>query len=443
MEDFDKQDRIDAYLRREVAAEESFARAVEPDPYTRLVYRRGRELYWTLERVVKKIHALFAPPAPAPLFEFAAGRPQEGDGPRIFIDATDLLFGRKATGIQRVVREISRHAAEGGLGLPVAVENGRLVAACRFPGAPETIEVAAGDILLLLDAGWNRLDCYPQLIEDFRARGGKVVVCLYDLFPLLYPALYTRGLVADFRVWMNRVILRADAVVAISRSVAESFRDYARRSGRPAREGLRLGWWPLGADIAGENGGDASEEIAALAARAPFFLAVGTLEMRKGYPVALAAFERLWAKGVEANFVIVGRAGWNAGALEDRLWRHPQKGRRLFWLDNASDADLAHLYGAARGVVLATFAEGFGLPLVEAAQFGAPVIASDIDVFHEVGGAGVAYFDLLDSESLAARLEAALAGETVAAPVAHVDWAESTRLLMAMLRSGDYPSALA
>ena len=431
------QKRISNYLRRGVRDEERVSAAYELDPYSRVVYGRLRELYWTLSRLVPKRRAATALGAGPGGVAFSTTVTPQTLTPRIFIDATDSLAGGKATGIQRVVREISRHAGEGGLALPVMIRDGRLVAAV----GGSAVDCQPGDILLLLDSGWNRLDDYPPVIEAFRARGGKVVGCLYDLFPILYPTLYTRGLVADFHAWID-VLLDCDAVVAISRSVAESFASHVREMDGAARPGMGLGWWPLGSDFPAQTGAEPGIDVQALAALGPFFLGVGTLEMRKGYPVAVDAFERLWAKGVDANFVIAGRAGWNAAAFEARLRRHPQKGRRLFWLDDASDADLQHLYRNARGVVLSTFAEGFGLPLVEAAQYGAPVIASDIPVFREVGGAGVRYFDVLDPASLAAQVEETLASGGAPGEVPTYSWGESTAALMSMLRAGSWQATL-
>ncbi len=439
MTNFDDQTKIHAYLRREVFAEESFVRATELDPYTRLVYRRIRELYWTTSRFLQNVKEAIAPsPKQEQLLSFAAAAAPRLNGPRIFIDATDLVTAQQATGIQRVVREISRNAVETGLGLPVAIAQGRLVPACRLPGAPETIDYREGDILLLLDSGWNRLDDYPHVLSAFRAKGGKIVGCVYDLFPLIYPPLYTRGLIADFRIWTDEVLMECDAVVAISHSVAESFAHYAKSSLRRPRAGMRLGWWRLGADLVVERNDSPTKKVVALAERAPYFLSVGTLEMRKGYPIALAAFERLWAEGLDVNYVIIGRPGWNAAAFEDRLRHHPERGRRLFWLSNADDRDLRYLYKSARGVILATFAEGFGLPLVEAAQFNAPVIASDIEVFHEVGGAGVNFFQLLDAESLVACIRSVLAGEGTPARTAPHSWRDSSDALLTMLRTDAY-----
>jgi alpha-1,2-rhamnosyltransferase len=120
------------------------------------------------------------------------------------------------------------------------------------------------------------------------------------------------------------------------------------------------------------------------------------------------------------------------------LRQHEEKGRRLFWLDDASDADLRHLYRETCAAVFTAFAEGFGLPLVEAAQCGAPIIASDIPQFHELGGSDVRYFNLLDSASLADALMQALSDEKRPPCVATLTWRESTIELIGLLRSGAY-----
>lgn len=439
-------DRISSYLRVQLSEEENFRHSYELDAYSRVVYRRLRELYWTISRLLRTTKSRFAPSRGESAFSPGAlgvipAQSISAQQPRIYIDATDLLTVGKATGIQRVLRGIVLNAAEMGLAEPVAISQGRFVAAARPADQSPEINVSDGDIVLLLDAGWNRLDSYPAALDWFKGWGGRVVACIYDLFPLDYPTLYTPLLVANFQAWIALVIASSDAAVAISRSTAENFAAAAKLMHVKPRSDFRLGWWRLGADFR-EAGGEPAAAPRRVAGRGPFFLGVGTVEMRKGYPVALAAFERLWAEGVEANYVIVGRPGWNATAFEEHLRHHPENGRRLFWLDDAGDADLQFLYRETRAVILPTFAEGFGLPLAEAAQFGAPVIASDIDVFHEIGGPDIRYFDLLDPGSLAACIREALNGERVPPKIGHLTWRESTEELMTLLRDGAYQRTL-
>ena len=58
----------------------------------------------------------------------------------------------------------------------------------------------------------------------------------------------------------------------------------------------------------------------------PIFLVVGTVEPRKGHAQALAAFEQLWARGLEAELVIVGKQGWMVEKTVERMRGHVKAG---------------------------------------------------------------------------------------------------------------------
>jgi len=104
---------------------------------------------------------------------------------------------------------------------------------------------------------------------------------------------------------------------------------------------------------------------------------------------------------VDANLVIVGKEGWKDFPEElrrtipeivSRLRHHPELGRRLFWLEGISDEYLELIYATCTCLIAASEGEGFGLPLIEAAQHKLPIIARDIPVFREVAGNHALYF---------------------------------------------------
>jgi len=431
--------RISAYLLETLSCElEEANRYSLEDPYSQFVYDRLRELYWTTTRALASLARLAN--GERPRSKAQAGAALTGDIPappgraRLLIDMTHTVNTGSKTGIQRVVRQIARHCVETGAGLPVAIEAGRIFSYYRHPALPLEIEPGPGDILLLLDACWNDVADYPPLMQRVKARGGKTVVAVYDILPLVHPALFRPVVTRDFHVWRQEIVARADAAVAISRATAQSLFEDMRGAGpRPP-----IGWWPLGADFAVATGEPSAKNATRAASGPPYFLSVGTLEPRKAYPVAIEAFERLWAAGRDIRYVIVGRPGWNTRALQRRLRENREFGRRLLWLDDADDADLQLLYANARGAVNCSVAEGFGLPLVEAALRGVPVIASDIAVFREVGGDGARYFDLLDSASLAAAIEDVLARPRTAPAIETVSWRESALELVRLIREEAY-----
>ncbi len=434
--------KILSYLQEEMEREERLV-----DPRLRFLVRKAQEFYWTVSRWagLSRLHdGQWRKPsgreAESLRVALAGDIPAPRETGRLLIDVTATHRYRRHTGVQRVVREISRAAVVSGEGLPVFIEEGRLFSHFKHDRLPFEIEPRAGDKLLLLDSGWGFFHEYPPVLRAARQAGTQVVGCLYDLIPLRFPAAAEAANGRAFAAWFEKVLLECGAIVCISKSVAEDFVAYLRETGRAAPESFRIGWWPLGADFgvpAEAAPSPAARELAG--SQRPFFMSVGTLEPRKAYPVALDAFEKLWAQGCDASYVIVGRRGWNTRALERRILRHAEYGRRLFWLDNASDADLFHLYPLARALVFPSFVEGFGMPLVEALRHGARVIASDIPVFREIGRDDVAYFDLLDAGSLAARIREALSSDHVAARRPEViGWAESAATLTRLIQRDAY-----
>ena len=431
------QEKITAYTLDALCAELEELTRFPVDPHSKFVYERVVELYWTVSRTLRQLRDLLqrnpGPPSDALL---AGDVPAPPARERLFIDMTNTIESGSKTGIQRVVRRIALESVRAGLGLPVVIEGGRLVPYYRHPSLPLEVQPAEGDVFLVLDAAWNNVGVYLSALDAVKAAGGKIVVAAYDILPLEYPALFHQNVTRSFRSWRENVLAKADAIVAISRATAEALADHERRAGRQRLPAI--GWWPLGADFGAGCAEGASPAAAKIIAGGPYLLSVGTLEPRKGYPIALDAFEKLWAAGREISYVIVGKGGWNTSALRARIRRHPQFGRRLHWLDKAGDADLQALYAHARASVNASLAEGFGLPLVESALHGLPVIASDIGVFREVAGDGARYFDLLDSASLAQAIDAELSASKTPPKIGAISWAQSAQALARLIREESY-----
>ena len=121
--------------------------------------------------------------------------------------------------------------------------------------------------------------------------------------------------------------------------------------------------------------------------------------------------------------------------LEARIRGHSQFGRRLLWLDAGSDSELDYAYRHSSALIFASRCEGFGLPLVEAMQYGLPVLASDIPVFREIGGDYPIYIDTRDHRPLydAIRGFDAKNAEVPRAqrnPRAWLSWSDSARMLL-------------
>jgi alpha-1,2-rhamnosyltransferase len=127
---------------------------------------------------------------------------------------------------------------------------------------------------------------------------------------------------------------------------------------------------------------------------------IGTIEPRKNHALVLDAFDHIWQHGGEASLCIIGKINILCSDLKSRIENHTYFGSKLYLFQDVSDKGVAYSYNKSSGVIFASLAEGFGLPLVEAMFYGCPVLASDIPVFREIGGDYPHYFSQNDYRSL-------------------------------------------
>jgi len=228
--------------------------------------------------------------------------------------------------------------------------------------------------------------------------------------------------------------------------VADELADWQRIHVTQRLRPFKIGWFHLGADMANSVPSlglpdDATRVLTELGRR-PSFLAVGTIEPRKCQAQVLRAFELLWAEGVDANLVVVGKQGWLVEDLMSRFRNHLELGKRLFWLDGISDEYLERIYAASTCLIAASEGEGFGLPLIEAAQHGVPIIARDIPVFREVAEQCAFYFSGQGPDELAGAVRNWLAlqqkGQHPASDaLPWRSWEESAEALLSIIISED------
>lgn len=233
------------------------------------------------------------------------------------------------------------------------------------------------------------------VFESLRCRGVSVGFVVYDLIPVQYDGFYPDGFQEGHATWL-RVVARCDWVVCISNAVAGDLSCWIRNHVENHNPDLRIDSFRLGADITESSPSrglpEGHDTLCRRFSATTTFLMVGTIEPRKGHRQVLDAFDRLWAAGWSLNLVIVGKQGWMVDDLVDRLRSHPHRQQQLFWLEGTSDEFLEKIYAASSCLIAASHAEGFGLPLIESAQHGLPIIARDIPVFREVAGDHAHYF---------------------------------------------------
>ena len=126
--------------------------------------------------------------------------------------------------------------------------------------------------------------------------------------------------------------------------------------------------------------------LASLGVRGPFWLSCGTLQPRKNLEVVVRALGLLRQRRQELPFLVsVGRSGGHAGHLL-ALARRLGVSDRLVLAGRLDDGDLAALYRSCAAFVYPSWAEGFGVPPLEAMAAGAPVMAARATCLPEILG---------------------------------------------------------
>lgn len=339
---------------------------------------------------------------------------------QLFVDISELVNRDARTGVQRVTRtllsELLKRPPAGYSICPVygdTVTSGYRYAR-NFTNLflnkedssteDDFIEFKVGDIFLGLDLQHHVVETQKSYLSALRQRGVKVFFVVYDLLPITLPDSFPVGSKDGHERWL-KVLSQYDGAFCISKSVAEELSDWMNINVTDRLRPFAIDWFHLGADIKSSipsKGLDAnSEQTVENLKVSATFLMVGTVEPRKGQDQVLNAFDLLWAQGHNINLVIVGKQGWLVEKLAERLRQHPKNGIHLFWLEGVSDEYLEKLYEASSCLIAASRGEGFGLPLIEAAQYNIPIIARDIPVFREVAGQHAFFFKSSDSYDLA------------------------------------------
>ncbi|MBQ3366901.1 MAG: glycosyltransferase [Acidaminococcaceae bacterium] len=330
----------------------------------------------------------------------------------LLIDVTQTTKHDAGTGIQRVVnnifREIYKHKEERNV-IAVRTHFNRLITSFEYVSRIEPLKeikeyevpFLRKDKILLLDSSWEYSEDFSQFLEIANKKGAKAYAVVYDMFPVQYPELFdTPAFVAIFCMWHNMILQKADSILCISRTTADVVAKYFQEKKFKRNRPLNLYYFHMGADVPGGTQ-EARDKIQNFVNHGKTFLMVGTLEPRKGHMIALQAFSKILKEGrQDCRLLIIGHNGWKNDEILNQI-ALPAYKDKVLWIQDAADEELRWAYAHSNALIAASRDEGFGLPLVEAAHFGLPIICSDIPIFREVTQGNADYFKAMDADDLA------------------------------------------
>lgn len=209
-----------------------------------------------------------------------------------------------------------------------------------------------------------------------RRRHVRPIHLVHDLIPVTHPQYCRAGEDERHRRRMLTVLDTASGVVANSAHTLDTLAEFAAAEDRTMPP-VAVAW----------PGTPVLPSVPARPESQPTFVILGTIEGRKNHALLLSVWQKLIrasSTGPAPRLVIVGRRGWQADEVFALLDRGEFAGR-VTEVGPLDDRRLASVLAGARALLFPSFAEGYGIPLVEALAAGVPVIASDLPVFREIG----------------------------------------------------------
>lgn len=131
-------------------------------------------------------------------------------------------------------------------------------------------------------------------------------------------------------------------------------------------------------------------------------LYLSSFQTRKNHIQLLKAYRQY--KG-NLKLVLAGKPGETLKMCRDFIADN-RLDHKVKILENLQNSDLPLLYRSVQAFVYPSVIEGFGIPLIEAANAGLPMAVNDVPIFRELAPEGSLYFNASDEHGFARSLEA-------------------------------------
>lgn len=242
------------------------------------------------------------------------------------------------------------------------------------------------------------------------------VISIMDLSYLQYPDMFLKKDLLQLKSWTSYSVKKSERIFTISnfskKTIISSFNisgdkvivtypGYDKELFKPQYDSIKL-----------FEAYTILKKLYGISGR--FILYVGTIQPRKNILNLVKAFNELKKDSKNSNLqlIIVGKKGWLYEEIIDKINNYNLK-KDIIMPDYISDDALVKLYQCAICLVLPSYYEGFGLPVIEAMACGCPVAVSNTSSLPEITGAAGLIFNPDNIQDIMAKLELLISDKTV------------------------------
>ncbi len=236
------------------------------------------------------------------------------------------------------------------------------------------------------------------------------VSSVMDLAFLQYPEQFLPKDVYQLRAWTSYSVLGAKKIIAISNHTrSQVIKTYDKKI-----SDVVVAYPAISKPASKITEKSRLEVLSKFNIRQPFILFVGTIQPRKNIIRLVDAFESLTKQEVatskqskkvdtslakETQLVLAGRKGWLCESIIERIESSPVR-NKIILTGFIEEKEKQALYESCICSVLIGLYEGFGIPALEALQYGSiPVVSQTTSLPEVVGQAGI-YVDPLKPKSI-------------------------------------------
>lgn len=220
------------------------------------------------------------------------------------------------------------------------------------------------------------------------------LIYIHDLIPIDYPEYQRPGTRNRFENFLREVTRGPTRFLANSADTAARLAVHVERSGGPRRDIEIL--MPSVSVCARKPASVRPDVARILSSDRPFFLCVGTIEARKNHLLLLTLWREMAGLEAPPLLVLAGRRGWESEMVVDMLERCAAIAPHVAEFGDLTDGEVSALMRRTAALLLPSFAEGLGVPLLEAAALGAPAIVSNLPALREIAPPDTLFLHPLD-----------------------------------------------